>query len=919
MADKDDFPDFEPIDNVSREPAQNIVVDDPDFIPASDNELEAALERVEYDQPLAAGVAGALSSVTFGASDVIGSQLGYKEELQKLREYNPYATGVGEAGGVAGSLLFSGPLGLLSKGTQKAVGKTILKEGAKASAKRKALGRAVVEGVEGAAIGAGQTVSQVALSNKEYTPEDVAESLISNVGMGVLIGAPLGAGLSITGTGVKRGLKKFIKQPISEGVEQGATKVATDALEEMPKVTGRISDDIYSGTNVLDDLTPGKEKTLEAFRELGIDSQSGKELIEQEADYFARQLGESDSFIAGMNSKQKANLRAKVQNNIISGLKKDLTPESARTAKEIGQEFIDSLKADIDNNSQLFKKTFGERTRDLKKVRVLTTQAERKSLANSLRRSEIMERITDTPVQRQVSKLINNIEAGRFKNARQLDLEISGLGGDAAGLLMTNKPAAIQLFKIQDVLKRAQNKDIIKSAIKATGGDEAAAKAVVSDFKSARRSYREFAKDLEQIAEFGGKKVKSPAKFREFLEKLEPEQVGKKFLEKNLKNTDNLEMLAKRFPDQYENLRKKYIVDLYDKHVDGDELKLLNFVKDANKLSPEAQDLIFTPQVGRKLRNLNTVFKYNKNLLKSPTQRKGTITGIMDQVLKELKDALFWGISKSLGLAKEAVEGAGESQLFKKGLILDDKVGGAVKGTENVIKKSVKKFLTVAEKGSRVANAVTVKSVLGTREDNEKRLEKFAQYSANPQLYVDNLVKNTRGMYAKSPEVADAMVNTAIESINFLANKMPQTQIGYAQEVLNEKPDYSDYQVATFNRYARAVENPLSILDDMESGTLTPQAIEAVRTIYPNLMNEIQTQTMDELAKKRPNLTYGKKIQLSMLLGFPVSDTMKPEFIKRMQQSSAAPQEQSPQVRSGANIDVAQNYETSMQKVQQMS
>ena len=87
-------------------------------------------------------------------------------------------------------------------------------------------------------------------------------------------------------------------------------------------------------------------------------------------------------------------------------------------------------------------------------------------------------------------------------------------------------------------------------------------------------------------------------------------------------------------------------------------------------------------------------------------------------------------------------------------------------------------------------------------------------------------------------------------------------------------------------RRLRAVENPTSILDDLAAGRLTPESIDAVRTVYPETFAEIQGQVMDRLTTmeqrgERPS--YAKRVELGLLLGIPTDPTMTPESIAALQ------------------------------------
>ena len=84
----------------------------------------------------------------------------------------------------------------------------------------------------------------------------------------------------------------------------------------------------------------------------------------------------------------------------------------------------------------------------------------------------------------------------------------------------------------------------------------------------------------------------------------------------------------------------------------------------------------------------------------------------------------------------------------------------------------------------------------------------------------------------------------------------------------------------------RAVQNPTSILDDLSENKLTPEAVDAVKTVYPETFADIQQQVMDRLSKldangKRPS--FANRVQLGLLLDMPTDPLMTPDVMRSIQ------------------------------------
>lgn len=177
------------------------------------------------DQALAAA-AGAARGASFGLSDVALTQSGLvePETLAGLEEANPVASGVGEVGGVIGSLLTpAGPGALAAKvgvATEKLIYKQALKLGMKNSVAKavasKIVPRAAGSAVEGAFYGAGQLVSEDALGKADLN----AENLAAYIGTGALINGAFGAAFSTAGSlaGPAAKAAKFIASPFTSKI-----------------------------------------------------------------------------------------------------------------------------------------------------------------------------------------------------------------------------------------------------------------------------------------------------------------------------------------------------------------------------------------------------------------------------------------------------------------------------------------------------------------------------------------------------------------------------------------------------------------------------------------------------------------------------------------------------------------------------
>lgn len=172
------------------------------FRVAAPDAVAAERQAQQYSGPthaLGALASGVASGATLGLSDAAISGLGGREALQAYEHNYGGLRTVGEVGGtLLGLGKFAGP-GLAAKGLRAASMPSRFAVGAGAAVERhlggKALGLVARGATEGAIFGAGQGISDLALSDDPLTGEKIAAALSSNAFTGAAYGGAFSAGL----------------------------------------------------------------------------------------------------------------------------------------------------------------------------------------------------------------------------------------------------------------------------------------------------------------------------------------------------------------------------------------------------------------------------------------------------------------------------------------------------------------------------------------------------------------------------------------------------------------------------------------------------------------------------------------------------------------------------------------------------
>lgn len=122
-----------------------------------------------------------------------------------------------------------------------------------------------------------------------------------------------------------------------------------------------------------------------------------------------------------------------------------------------------------------------------------------------------------------------------------------------------------------------------------------------------------------------------------------------------------------------------------------------------------------------------------------------------------------------------------------------------------------------------------------------------------------------------APRLTRAMNNQLVNQIRFLQSKLPpdQSDNSFYQSKL------SDEDISRFNRYATAVNDPLSVISHP-----TQEGIEVLQSLYPSLYTEIKSRTMEAIVNQK--LDYKTRLRVSMLLDMPLEKTYQNEYLQML-------------------------------------
>lgn len=202
--------------------------------------------------------------------------------------------------------------------------------------------------------------------------------------------------------------------------------------------------------------------------------------------------------------------------------------------------------------------------------------------------------------------------------------------------------------------------------------------------------------------------------------------------------------------------------------------------------------------------------------------------------------------------------------------------------------------------------------------DFTRQADQIRTLAGDPAAMMQSLDELTDDLHEHAPDTAQAIGLAHVRGVMFLASKLPQPP---PARPLGPKWEPSRAEIAQFQRYAVAVDEPLSILKQASAGTLTPEGVEAVKTVYPDLYESMQTKVIEALTR-HPDVPYRSRQMLGMLLGMDLDGSRAGMAANQaaMRAEPSAPSQQAPSVASKAtparadSLNVAQRTETSWQR-----
>jgi len=184
-----------------------------------------------------------------------------------------------------------------------------------------------------------------------------------------------------------------------------------------------------------------------------------------------------------------------------------------------------------------------------------------------------------------------------------------------------------------------------------------------------------------------------------------------------------------------------------------------------------------------------------------------------------------------------------------------------------------------------------------------KRAATVVALNQSPAL-IQKAIIGSVGAYhdERNPTLFDATALAAAKGFAYLQKNMPPGLKGMAQGNTQQVPQVSDAELAAWNRRVQAVQDPLSVLKDIESGTVTRDQAEALRVVHPAIYQQIHEKLIQAVANSKVPVPYSQRVMFFTLFDASVDRTLDPAVVQLLQanfQPRQGPQQAIPRMPAG--------------------
>lgn len=275
------------------------------------------------------------------------------------------------------------------------------------------------------------------------------------------------------------------------------------------------------------------------------------------------------------------------------------------------------------------------------------------------------------------------------------------------------------------------------------------------------------------------------------------------------------------------------------------------------------------------------------------------VSGNLFGVLTGIATGNF-GIGAVTGMASSMAMGAAHKYIRDRGAGMiakfAERIGRAEVTAENAAQ------LIATGKGAAIKAAAA-----GATESFASRYQNLVQqvnmFQSDPQAATEYLAEATGEVAARHPELAEAITTRMISDAQYLATQMPPTFSRAAESMtpFAETTTVSSFEQRRIVRIAEALNAPGDVFNDIASGSVDLDQIEAVKTQRPEMFADMRMRVAQYVAERDESLPFQQRNFVGQIFEFPADWSLIPQNFATLQADQPPPPpEQMPNQPGGA-------------------
>lgn len=172
--------------------------------------------------------------------------------------------------------------------------------------------------------------------------------------------------------------------------------------------------------------------------------------------------------------------------------------------------------------------------------------------------------------------------------------------------------------------------------------------------------------------------------------------------------------------------------------------------------------------------------------------------------------------------------------------------------------------------------------------DKFERTREQVKQLENPQTAVTVLARASEG-FEDRPDIVAALHQRLLGDAQYLRAQMPQplTRAGASLTPTKEESRVPPAAMRSFVSRADALADPMTVVEDLASGVLDRDGLEALKERRPRIFEALKQQVIIYTAQRGDALPYKQRLLLGMAFEFPSDESLMPENMAAIQQAYA--------------------------------